>query len=182
MVDDDEQPHSGQPVGKRDAAVIDGADLATLLGSQHDAIPLQLAAHTRLAEVVDEGTCDRPGEAAPEFREGLFRADRVVGQDGRQLRNQPCEIFFLGCETLYLAPLTRKFVLQGRQQFAALLLRLFDAVELARLLVRKLCETGLFGGDLSSELGELADARANAAYIAGAMIVQLTVIGHPPAD
>jgi hypothetical protein len=73
-------------------------------------------------------------------------------------------------------------VQQGSEQLAAFLLRLLHAVEFRRLLARELRQPSFFGGDLSPELGELAEALADASDVAGAMLVQVSVIGHHPAE
>ncbi len=66
VVDDHEQPQSGQPVRERDATVIDRPHRRPRLRFEQHAVPFDDAAGTRLAEVAGQATLHRPRELALE--------------------------------------------------------------------------------------------------------------------
>ena len=97
---------------------------------------------------MEQRPCDRPGELAPEFAERLFRGNRVIGQNARQLGNEARQVALLGGQPVNLGAFFSDALTQGDQQALAVFER---GVEPAEFVVPRLCEAGkarLFSGNL----------------------------------
>ena len=151
MINDDQQPEPGKPVGERHPAVVDGTHLAPTRRSQHDAVPLQLAARSRLTEIVQQRAGNGPGQAALVLAERILGVDRVVGQDRGQLGDQSRQVPFLRRQSLDLLSLAGQPLPEPGQQLLAAVLGLAQAGQLRVALARQLVDAGLFGRHLAAQ-------------------------------
>jgi len=95
MIDDHQQTETGEPVGKRNASMVDGPNLASPRCRKHHPVPLEVRSTARLAEIVQQGAGHGPGQAPLVVAKWLLRRNWIVGQNARQLGDKPGQVFFL---------------------------------------------------------------------------------------
>jgi hypothetical protein len=122
LIDHEEKPEVGHPAGEDDPSVRDRVDGRSPRGGDEDAVPETDARAVRLAEGPDEPSLNRPGESAPEPREGERNARRPGNpREGTvETAEKTCEGVCAGEEEIEESASARDFPSEGGEESATL--------------------------------------------------------------
>ena len=177
MIDDGEQTQARKPVGIDHPALANGLDGGTALGGDQHSVPAH-PARTRIAEARHQVAAHRPGELAPQPREGVVPFDREALHGGAQLADQLLEPRLLGAQTLEILSTAAGLGLEAHQHVVAPFARLLEIAEMRALLLLELGELGVLGLEFGIELGKPPHVVLDEADLTGSSPPEVAVVGE----
>src|SRR5688572_12481902 len=133
VIDDDEEAEAGEPVGERDATVMDGPHGRARGRFEQHAVPFDGTGAARLPVGPGDAPLHGPGELALRARKRLVRFDGKIGHDLAQAQNEVREPLLLCAQLCDGRSSVANLLVGLRDGGAALVARFFEVRELACL-------------------------------------------------